>query len=187
MGTIRKGENMNQVLVYTIFSFMLTACGGSGGSDVAANLVPSTPAQQPINGGGQTVGITVFTMTQNLSVTQSGHTYPVTVTGACVQYSGVDYCWDDGWQTNASLVNYETDFWGLCVNNGTIMMCSGGTTTDPVATPHDFNSMVAYMPTPLHHPSDVYTQGTGTTLNCSMTGSVIDCVDFQIDTANASL
>lgn len=176
------------VLVYTAFSFVLSACGGGGGADVAANLAPSAPVQQPSGGGAQSTAITVFTWAQTLSITSGGVTKPTTVTGYCLQYSGVDYCWDDGWHVpNGFATNLEQSFWGLCDNAGTIMMCSGGATTDPTITPHDFNSMVGYMPTPLHHPSDVYTNGVGTSINCSVTGSLIDCVDFQIDTANASL
>lgn len=175
-----------------ILMLYLTACGGSGGgaSSDAKVTQPSTPAiiQPPAPGGStpSTFAGTYYTLVKNANVTQGGHTYPITMTGHCANYGGLDYCWDDGWQT-VPAINFETDFWQLCSLGGTVGQCSGGGSTDPVTTPHLWSSMVAHLPTPPFQPSDIYSTGIATAVTCSLTGAVVDCVDFQIDTAQASL
>lgn len=176
------------ILVYTVASFILSACGGSGGGggDVSRVVTPGPGIVSPPAPTTET--LTYYTLVENLSVTVGGVSHAVTVTGHCVEYQTNDYCWDDGYQIPTGLTSsHEQSFWGLCDNAGTVLMCSGGATTDPVTTPYLWSSMVGFMPTPLHQASDVYTSGIPTNVTCTDTGSVIDCVDFQIDTANATL
>lgn len=177
---------------YILIGFlMLTACGKSG-SAPAIEASPSTPAITQPGGGGSTPSndpaLTYYTLVSTESVSNAGGpVYHVTVTGHCVQYQSHDYCWDDGWQKVAAL-NYETDFWGLCDNGGSIGQCSGGSSIDPVTQPTLWQQPVIQgIVTPNHQPSDVYTGGIATQVNCTITGSVVDCVDFQIDTAQAPL
>lgn len=174
-----------------ILMLFLSACGGSGGGSSDAKATnPSQPAILPGTGGGGTAPTTFpgtyFTLVKNANVTQGGHTYPITMTGHCANYGAQDYCWDDGWQSIPA-ISYETDFWQLCSLGGVVGQCSGGGSTDPVTTPHLWSSMATKLVTPPFQPSDVYTQGIQTSVTCTLTGTVVDCVDFQIDTSNASL
>lgn len=177
------------ILVYTIALFLLSACGKSGSGPVTANT--KAPAVQPSNPSGGAGGtdpvLTYYTLVVNETVTQGGSSYPVTVTGHCVNYNSEDYCWDDGWQTNPGLTNYETDFWGLCDNGGMIGQCSGGSSTDPVVTPYTWTSMSGYLTTPPHTPTEVYASGIATNVNCTVTGTQVDCGDFSFDTSSATL
>lgn len=175
------------VIVCVTLNLYITACGGGGGGSAADSKVtqPSTPAIQPGGSTPSTFSGTYYTLVKNASVTQAGHTYSITMTGHCANYGGLDYCWDDGWQ-KVPAINYETDFWQLCDLSGTVGQCSGGGSTDPVTTPHLWSSMAAKLVTPPFQPSDVYA-GTATAVTCSLTGTVVDCGDFQIDTSNVSL
>lgn len=177
-----------QVLVYTALTILLSACGSGGGGSAALKV--ADPSANPPGGGSgaQTESLTYYTLVENLIVTHAGTNYPVTVTGHCVSYLSNDYCWDDGYQIPAGLSSsFEHSFWGLCNDNGTINMCSGGTSTDPMTTPKLYSSMVGFMTIPLHYETDVYTNGIPTNVTCTVNGSVIDCVDFQIDTSDATL
>lgn len=179
------------LLVYT--ALVLSACssGGGGASAGVAAAAPAPALVLPGGGGGSgptVVSVTYYALAENLTVTIGGVDHAATVTGFCFSYETNDYCWDDGWQIPVGLTSsHEQSFWGLADDNGTIIMGSGGTDTDPVTTPKLYSSMVGYMLTPLHVANDVYTGGSPTTLSCTVTGTLIDCVDFQIDTANAAL
>lgn len=183
----------SSILVYVCYIIYLTGCGSGGGGADAKASSPSSPAPgivQPTPGGGgstpQTASATYYTLVKNANVTQGGHTYPITMTGHCVNYGSQDFCWDDGWQSIPA-ISYETDFWGLCSLGGVVGQCSGGGSTDPATTPKLWSSMLTHLVTPIFTATDVYTQGIATPVTCTITGTIVDCVDFQIDTTNASL
>lgn len=181
---------MKQYLFTGITILALTACGKSGGGADTPAQSPSNPAAPviaPTQPGGPTaIPLAYSTLVKTATVSQGGHSYSITMIGHCIVYLSQDYCWDDGWQTVAA-IGYETDFWQLCDLNGVVGQCSGGGSSDPVTMPHLWSAMAAYLPLPPYQPADVYTQGISTQVSCTVTGSIVDCVDFQIDTANASL
>lgn len=184
------------VLIYVCYIIYVTGCGAGGGgadskaADPASPTIPGIVAPGPTTptpGGTTTANLTYYTMVQtvNYQPVPAGTSYPITMTGHCVNYNSTDYCWDDGFQANASQPTHKITFWGLCEMSGVVNMCTGG--IDPVTTPYEWSEMLGYMVTPLHFANDVYTHGIATAVTCTLNGSILDCVDFQIDTTQAPL
>lgn len=182
---------MKRLILFTGIIILLSGCGAKGSSsDAGAATDPKTPALQPIGnlsppGSPAPISLTYYTLVVNETL----DSYSITVTGHCVVYTAVTYCWDDGWQ-KTPVAGVETDFWGLCSHGGVIGECSGGAWVDPVTTPTIWDSYFtvgnANIPTPLHQPSDVFA-GVPTTVSCTLSGSTLDCLDFSIDTAQVPL
>lgn len=183
-------KRLNLICFITL-NLYLTACGSSGGSGAEAKSVPDAPGlvQPPVvtPPGPTPFALTYYTLVVNATHTQGGQTYPITMTGHCVQYSSKTYCWDDGWQKIPQLPAFEKSFWGICTLSGTLGICSGGAAIDPVTEPTYWSANITALPVPPHIPADVFTNGIATQVSCTLTGDVVDCVDFQIDTAQAPL
>lgn len=182
---MKRALNVFGFITYILY---LTACGSSGGGESGVAQSPSPPSITVPTQPGATVSGTYYTLVKNAVVSQGGNSYQITMTGHCVVIESTDYCWDDGRQVIAALNTWRS-FWGLCEQtNGTVAQCHGGTWTDPVdQRPTKWSEMSAKLPTPPYQPSDVYTQGIATQVTCTVTGAVLDCVDFQIDSNQAPL
>ncbi len=176
---------MKQYLFSTgIIILSLTACGKSGGSADTTAQNPSNPAivSPPASPGGPTTfDLTYYTKVATATINSGGQTYHLTMTGHCVSYLSDDYCWDDGFQSIPT--GYQTSFWQLCYMTGAYGQCNGG--VDPVTAPKLWTSMVSHLPLPPYQAADVY-GGIATQVSCQVTGTIVDCGDFQIDTSLAT-
>lgn len=179
---VRRALNVICFISYILY---LSACGSSGGAAADAQAAPTpTPGiTPPPSSGGTTVAATYYTKVQNATVNHAGSTYAITMTGHCVSYASNDYCWDDGWQTIPAFAGFETNFWGFCELAGVIGQCSGGGSTDPVTAPTLWTATFSGVAFPLHSPAEIYASGVATPVTCTISGSLVDCVDFQIDVA----
>lgn len=114
--------------------------------------------------------------------------------GSCVTYETNTYCWDDGIR---SLGGQSYSYWGVNKFTGTahnmLGDCRGtcninGDILDATPTLVTAN-VTSYMSRALSSmtPSLVFSFGTATNVSCTLTASVLDCVDFSIDLSQAAL
>lgn len=176
--------------------FMLTACGGSGGSDSSPAFAPNPdqPAiqQPPPNPGNQqpvqqTQDVTYYSKSLTEAPVAGWPTHTYTATGNCAQVNSKTYCWDDGvktlptWSFNSNFFGGGTySYFSVMVNpiGGGPLNCHGGCGTDFVSSAtvvdQSLNGVIGVTVT------DVLTHGGPSTVTCNVIGNDLDCGSFAL-------
>jgi hypothetical protein len=183
---------MKSITTILLLAFVLTGCAGSGGGSSAALSTPSTPSVALPNGnsGSQSpTGPQVTYYTNSVTTTVSGvGTY--TAQAACVVYNSNTYCWDDSIHTlsvhnGGSFDYFHFTYFGLDDASG-LSQCSGDCNVDPFTQPRLIDSDITNL-VGVNAVSEVFSQGTPTTVNCTLSGNQLNCVDFTVNLSQVAL
>ncbi len=179
------------ILVCICLSAYISACGSSGSTPAstqrsAPNPAPSpSPSPSPASSNDPVITVYTETVTRFAIVNQ----HPYQVTGSCVVYNSQTYCWDDGFHNvvvpGTTLI---FDYWMEQLAGGVIITCGGCqiANTDAMTAPTVLSSDVETVIT-MAAVNHLLSAGTQADVHCTISGSVLDCGTFQIDTAQTPL
>jgi hypothetical protein len=198
-----KDEKKLSLIIYVSLLFIATACtAGGGGAGSTSKLVPIDPqatptatpqpdptaTPQPTPTPPQAVTLTYYTKTVSGHEVIGGVSHPFTVVGYCADYNSITYCWDTGVIIPTGLtLNDGISFWGIGYLGGALSRCSGGTCVDAVTQPADASQSVFAGIMSFATPAQVLSTGIASQVSCTVSGTIVDCGLFQIDTAQAAL
>ena len=166
---------MKTLIVYTTILLLCSACsGGGGGPSTQANLVPNGGSQQQ-----QTLNYFTVSTTETPHV--GTNNFQITITGSCVIYNSNTYCWDNGAQeVPQQIINHVTEgpwcyeYW--ISGNGCGALPMGYLPQPTLAQPFGLTSNMTSTAI-----QTIFQTGVQTQVSCTLSGSVLDCVDFTID------
>jgi hypothetical protein len=196
--SIFDGSEFMKYLFCLLAIASLSACGSSGGSKTPVNnsiVIPGpgaspTPTPTP---SPTPVQMTYYSQSQTVNNASGviGNNY--TVYGACVQYSGSTYCWDDGIKSNTfniagNMDTFTYDFWGIDIRNGLFdANCSGGCGIDPMTNTPSIISVGMASSIGSAKINNIFIAGTPHIVECTLTASVLNCVDFSVNLSQQPL
>lgn len=131
------------------------------------------------------IALTYYSLSETVNnANNTGHSY--TVVGSCVNYLTKVYCWDDGVKTIDFTVNnfrygpYTYTYWGLMLQNGHLALCNGGCGVDAATSPIVMSASVIADVTQ-NAVNTVFNTGTSHQVSCTLSGQLLNCIDFEID------
>lgn len=174
-------------------ALMFVGCGSGGGSNTAPKALPGqpgiaptpspTPGLVPTPTPSPTPAPTPFPLTY---YTKTVTVNSIPVSGSCVNYSSNSYCWDSGIITTGAGPSHYS-FWQVTTAPG---MCSGNCLTDYMTSVKVISvNLLNLMANSLgsYTPSQVLSIGVPTTVSCTLSSQILNCVDFSIDLSQVPL
>lgn len=184
--------------IFTAALLVLTACGSGAPStsvrspelraiEPIADDLPAAPAPSA-SPAPVSMQLTYYTQTEVRAPQAGWPTKTYTSIGHCVVYLGDTYCWDNGvqvlqWTLNSSAYGpFYYTYWNMNQPaSGSWGHSSGGLTSDLMPSPRLITSLVATRMGGMGAVNTVLTNGQATTVNCTETAGILNCVDFAID------
>lgn len=169
----------------------LVGCGKAGTTGAVA-----FNANVPAQGGGsqapQSIPLTYYTESTTQFPISGSPTLSYTALGSCVVYLGTTYCWDDGIQSITQVISHNTfttyyTYWGADDFNGNFNICNGGCKLDPMASQPSVITQGVALNVGNSKINAMLTMGTPHAVNCTLSGSTLNCVDFVINLNQTAL